>query len=60
MLQSGLFTPTVLKLGVWGALPVLVALLLGTALLRRIATEKLRQSVFIFIGLIALKYLIWA
>lgn len=59
MLQSGLFTPTVLLLGIWGALPVLIALLLGTALLRRIATENLRQVVFVFIGLIALKYLIW-
>ena len=59
MLGSGLFTPPVLKLGMWGALPVLIALLLGTALLRRIATEKLRQVVFIFIALIALKYLIW-
>lgn len=59
MLQNGLFTPTVLRLAMWGALPVLVSLLLGTAMLRRIATEKLRQIVFIFIGLIALKYLIW-
>lgn len=60
MLGGGLFTPTVIKIATWGALPVLITLLIGTAVLRRIATEKLRSTVFVFIGLIALKYLFWA
>jgi uncharacterized membrane protein YfcA len=60
MMNDGLFTPLLLHLAVWAALPVLLALLAGTALLRRISTEKLRPGVFLFIAAIALKYLIWA
>jgi hypothetical protein len=60
MLREGLFTPPVLNLAIWAALPVLVTLMIGTVLLRGVTTEKLRQSVFLFIAAIALKYLILA
>jgi uncharacterized membrane protein YfcA len=59
MWSGGFITPDVLRLAVWGALPAGAALLLGTLLLRRIPTEKLRTGVFLFIGVMALKYLIW-
>jgi uncharacterized membrane protein YfcA len=60
MLHSGLFTPPLLHIAVYAALPVLLALFAGTALLHRVPTEKLRLGVFLFIAAIALKYLVWA
>lgn len=60
MLGGGLFTASVVQAITWGALPVFLTLMAGTALLHRTAPEKLRTCVFIFIGLIALKYLVWA
>lgn len=60
MLGGGLFTPQVFSIALRGAVPVLITLLIGTALLKRCSTEKLRSGVFVFIGIIALKYLFWA
>jgi uncharacterized membrane protein YfcA len=59
MIQSGLFIPQVLQIGIWSALPVFVTLMIGTRVLKKLPTEKLRTGVFVFVGLIALKFLIW-
>ncbi|MEO6907997.1 MAG: sulfite exporter TauE/SafE family protein [Abditibacteriaceae bacterium] len=58
MLQEGLFTPPVLHLAIWAAVPVLLAVLIGTRVLKLLPTQRLRTTVFTFVGLIALKFLI--
>lgn len=60
MAGSELFTPSVLLLAAWSAIPVLVMLLLGGLFMRRITSERLHQIVFLFIGVLALKYLFWS
>jgi uncharacterized membrane protein YfcA len=60
MLHEGLITSHTVSLGMWATLPVLVALLAGTRLLRHVPMEKLRRGVFLFLAVIALKYLLWA
>ncbi len=59
MLGGGLFTPDVIKLIIWGSVPVFLALWMGSQVLRRADPEKLKQAVYFFIGVISLKYLFW-
>lgn len=58
MFQSGLFTAPVVHISLWAALPVVVAVLLGTRFLKVLPTDKLRTGVFFFIGLLAIKFLV--
>jgi len=58
MIHEGLFTPHVLKIGIWSAVPVFFALLLGTRVMKKLSTARLRTVVFVFIGIIAIKFLL--
>jgi len=59
MFREGLFTAPVLHIAVWAALPVFITLMIGTRVLKLLPTQQLRTGVFIFVGLIALKFLVW-
>ncbi len=60
MLQGGFFTTPVVHIAIGAALPVMVTTLVGTRVLKKVPTEQMRTGVFMFIGLIALKFIILA
>jgi len=60
MIHEGLFTPHVLTIGIWSAAPVFITLMLGTRVMKKLSTARLRTVVFVFIGIIALKFLLTA
>lgn len=60
MFQGGLFTALVMHIALWAALPVMVTAFVGTRVLKKVPTEQMRTGVFMFIGLIALKFIILA
>lgn len=60
MLQGKFFTLPVIHIALWAALPVMLAAFVGTRVLRNVPAEQMRSGVFVFIGLIALKFIVWA
>jgi len=60
MFQEGFFTAHIMHIAIWAVLPVTATALVGTRILKKVPTEQMRTSVFVFIGLIALKFIVWA
>lgn len=60
MLHDGFFTLHIMRIAVWAALPVMVTSFVGTRILKKVPTEQMRTVVFVFIGLIALRFIVWA
>lgn len=60
MFQGGFFTAPVMKIALWAVLPVMLTTFAGTRVLKNVPMERMRAVVFVFIGLIALKFIVWA
>lgn len=56
---NGWFTAQVWTLSAWAAIPVSLCLLIGTRLFRRVPQQPLRQGVFLFLGVMGCKYMLW-
>lgn len=46
-------------LSLWAAVPVLIAVVAGARLFRRIGQQQLRLGIFLFLGVMGFKYLLW-
>jgi len=55
---NGLLTNDATNVVAWAAVPVLISLLLGMRLFKRIEQEQLRLGIYCFIGVMGVKYLI--
>jgi uncharacterized membrane protein YfcA len=60
MYQAGFFTPAILHIATFAVLPVAFTTFVGTRILKKVPAEQMRTIVFVFIGLIALKFIILA
>lgn len=60
MFQQGFFTAHIMHIALWAVLPVGITSLVGMRILKKMPTEQIRTIVFIFIGLISLKFIVWA
>ena len=58
--MSHIYSPGIIGLTLWGVLPVFASILLGTYLFRRLSQERLRTGVFIFLGIMGVKYLFFS
>ena len=56
--STGLLDGSVLKLAAWAVLPMVLALLAGSACASRIPLERLKKGVSLFLGLMGVKYLL--
>jgi uncharacterized membrane protein YfcA len=55
---GGLLTPTSLELLAWAAPPVILSILLGTLLCRKVPQTHLKTGIFLFLALMGLHYLL--
>lgn len=55
----GIVPPTTAELMLWSALPVMAAVFFGCRLFRVVEQETLRLGVFLFLGVMGVKYLLW-
>jgi uncharacterized membrane protein YfcA len=60
MYQAGFFTPAILHIAAFAVVPVAITTFVGTRILKKVPAEQMRSIVFVFIGLIALKFIILA
>jgi uncharacterized membrane protein YfcA len=56
---KGIVPPDSFSLVLWAAVPVIGAVVAGTRLFRRIGQTQLRLCVFLFLGVMGVKYLAW-
>lgn len=55
----GIVPPTTTELMLWSAIPVMAAVYFGCRLFRVIEQQTLRLGVFIFLGVMGVKYILW-
>ncbi len=56
---AGILTWPIFFLGLWSVLPLIGAILLGRRLFARVPQPKLRKAVFVFLGVMGIRYLVF-
>ena len=56
---DGLLTRDLLRLSAWALLPLSGCILAATHVAARIPRDALQKAVFVFLGVLGIKYLVW-